>query len=80
MRSSAWCLICVLLLGGCSFFGTGKDTNKLTVENKGCTVSLSQLGKVTGNDETSLVESVDVKPDCTVIIRVTDDVGPNEKE
>lgn len=69
-------ILASLVLSGCSLFGKGKDSNRLTVENKGCEVTLSQLGKVTGLDQTTLMESVTVEPDCTVTINVEDAVGP----
>jgi hypothetical protein len=76
MKQITLIVLIVFVLDGCGLFGSGKDTNHLIIDNKGCTVELSQLGKVAGLEETTLVETVKVEPDCTVIISVTDELHP----
>lgn len=70
-------MLCTLLVGGCSLLGKGEDANRLTVKNK-CAVELDHLGKVTGLDKVTLMESVKVEPDCTITIQVTDAIAPIE--
>jgi len=76
---SVFLVFVLVLLGGCGFIASGKDTNKLTVDHR-CEVELDQLGQAKGADKTQLMESVEVKPDCTVTVTVTDTVSPTPLE
>jgi len=75
MLQPVW--ICALLLvSGCSLFGSGSDDSRMTITNKGCEVEISQHGKVKGLEGTEFSEDITVAPDCSVTVNVKDGVKP----
>jgi hypothetical protein len=69
-------IVFVLLMAGCSFFGSdkGEDRSELKVDHS-CVVDISQQAKVFNADVGEVIESVSVKPDCTTEIKFRQAVG-----
>ena len=72
-------ILCVVILGltGCNMFdGFGGDTSSLNVKrDKQCRVNIGQGALVDGDDDSRVVEKVEVTSDCEVSILFQQGVG-----
>jgi hypothetical protein len=79
MRNLTLIMVC-LALGGCKLFdGLGSDKSKLVIDHR-CDVELSQAARAGGDDDSDVMETIKVLPDCTTEIQFRQVVGDSVRE